>query len=103
MWIKRVAQLYMYRWNKSKSLLERNFWSFGVDWDRWMVNKFWNSFWNSTNDFSEGGLGWCKSTGPSNTLGRDAGGDGSDSDEDEEDPEEDLEEETDETETQSGV
>ena len=39
MWIKHVAQLYTYRWNKSKSLSEINFRSFGVDWDRKMVNE----------------------------------------------------------------
>ena len=47
---------------------------------------------NSTYDFSEG-LGSCESTGPSNALGRDAGGDSSDNN-DEEDPEEDLERKT---------
>ena len=84
--IKRVAQLHMYRWNKSKSLLERNFRSFGADWDRRMVNRFWNSTYNS----SEGGLGRYESASPSNALGRDAEGDGSDSN-DEEDHEEDPE------------
>ena len=84
----------MYRWNKFRSLLERNFRSFGVDGDRRMVNESENS----TDDFSEGGLGRCESTCPSNAPGRDAGGDGSDSN-DEEDPEEDPEEETNRTKT----
>ena len=68
-WIERVAQPPMYRWNEFRSSLERNFGSFGVDWKSRMVKEFGNS----THDSSEGGLGWCESTGPSNTLGRDAG------------------------------
>ena len=60
-------------------------------------------FRNSTDDSSEGGLGWCKSVGPSNVLGRDAECDNSDSGDDEKDPEEDVERETDETETQRRV
>ena len=88
-WIKHVAQLCMYRWNKSKSLLERNFRCFGVDWDRRMVNELGNS----TDDSSEGSLGRCESAGPSHAPSINAGGDGSDND-NEEDPEEDPERET---------
>ena len=97
-WIERIAQLHVYTWNKSRSLLEGSFRSFGADWDRRTVNEFWNS----TNDSSERGLGQCESVGPSNAPGINTGGDGSDSN-DEEDPEEDPEEETDGTETQSRV
>ena len=57
-------------------------------------------FGNSTNDSSEGGLGWYGSAGPSNAPGKDAGGDSSDDGDDEEDPKEDPEEEIDGTETQ---
>ena len=98
-WFEHAAQPQIYRWNKFKSSLERNFGSLSVDWERRMVKEFWNS----TDDSSEGGLGPCESAGPSNALGRDAGDDGSDSDNDEEDPEEDTKGETDKTETQSLV
>ena len=38
-WIERIAQLRIYRWNKFRSLLERNFRSLGTDWDRqWLMN-----------------------------------------------------------------
>ena len=49
-------------------------------------------FGNSTDDFSEGGLGRYENTGPSNASGRDAGSDSSDDGDDEEDPEEDPKE-----------
>ena len=94
-WFERAAHPRMYRWNKFRSSLERNFGSIGVDWERRMVNEFGNS----TDDSSEGGLGRCESVEPSNAPGRDAGGDGSDSGDDEEDPEEDPEGKTDETKT----
>ena len=63
-----------------------------------MVNKFWNS----KNDSSEGDLGQCESTDPSNAPGRYVGGDGSDSDV-KDGPEEDLEIKTKETKTQRRV
>ena len=99
MWIERITQLCGYRWNKSRSLLEGSFRSFGTDWDRRPVNEFWNSIDNS----SEGGFGRCENADPSNALGRDAEDDGSDSVDDEEDLEEEPEEEADRTETQSRV
>ena len=73
--------------------------SFGVDWNRRMINELWNS----TCDSSEGGLGWCESACLSNAPGRDAGGGDSDNEDDEEDPDENHEEETNMTETQSSV
>ena len=57
---------------------------------------------NSIDDFSEGGLGKCESTCPSNALGRNARSDGSDSN-DEKDPKEDSEVETERTKTQIRV
>ena len=57
---------------------------------------------NSTEDYSEGGLGRYESTSPSNAPGRGPGGDGSHSD-DEGCPEENLERETEETKTQRRV
>ena len=95
MWFEHATQPPMYMWNKFRSSLERNFGSFGADWERQMVKEFGNSIDNS----NEGAIGRCESACPSNAPGRDAGGDGSDSDDDEEDPEEG----TDETETQSKV
>ena len=56
-----------------------------------------NEFWNSTDNSSEGGLGRCENTSPSNAPGKDAGGDDSDND-DEKEPEDDPEEEIDGTE-----
>ena len=99
MWFERVAQPCMYSWNKFRSYLERNFGSFGVDWERRIVKEFGNS----TDDSSEGGLGRCESACYSNAPGRDARGDGSDSSDDEEDPEENPKKEIDGIETQSGV
>ena len=52
-WFERAAQPRMYRWNKFRSSLERNFGSLGADWERRMVKEFGNS----THDSSEGGLG----------------------------------------------
>ena len=83
-WIERVAQLYMYKWNESRSVLERSFRSLGVKWHRRIVNEYGNS----TEGTSEGGLSRCESASPLNAPGRDTGGDGSDSN-DEENPEED--------------
>ena len=97
-WIEHVAQLRMYRWNKSRPLLQRSFRSLGADWDIRTVNELWNS----TYDSSKGGLGRCESTGPSNAPGRDARGDGSDSN-DKDGPEENLERETEGTKTQRKV
>ena len=94
-WFERVAQPRMYRWNKFRSSLERNFGSFGADWESRMVKEFGNS----TEDSSEGGLGRCEGAGPSSAPGRDTGDSSSDSS----DPEEDPEEDTNGTETRSGV
>ena len=71
-WFKRIAQPHMYRWNKFRSSLERNFGSLRADWEREMVKEFGNS----TDDSSESGLGRCESASPSNAPSRDAGGDG---------------------------
>ena len=95
MWFERAAQPRMYRWNKFRSSLERNFGSLGADWERRMVKEFGNN----TDDSSEGGLGRCEDAGPSSAPGRDAGDSGSDNS----DPEEDPKEDTDGTETRSGV
>ena len=57
---------------------------------------------NSIDDSSEGSLGRCESTCPSNARGKHARGDGSDSN-DEEDPKEDPEEKTNGTKTQKKV
>ena len=103
MWFKRVAQPQIYRWNKFRSSLERNFGSCGADWERRMVKEFGNS----TDDSSEGGLGRCEDAGPSSALGRDTRDSGSDSNDPKEDPEEDAEENSkddiDSIETRSGV
>ena len=42
-WFKGAAQPRMYRWNKFRSSLERNFGSFGADWESGMVKEFGNS------------------------------------------------------------
>ena len=94
-WFERVAQPRMYRWNKFQSFLEKNFRSFGANWDSRMVKKFGNN----TEDSSKGGLGRCEGTGPSNAPGRDT----RDSSSDSSDPKKDPEEDTDGTETRSGV
>ena len=56
-------------------------------------------FGNSTNDSSEGGMGWYEGAGPSNAPTRYVGDNNSDDGDDEEDLEEDPEEQTDGTET----
>ena len=78
-WFERVIQPRMYRWNKFRSSLERNFRSFGADWERRMVKEFENS----TDDSSEGGLGQYEGAGPLNALDKDAKDDSSDDDDDE--------------------
>ena len=99
MWFERAAQAQIYRWNKFQSSLERIFGSLGADWEIRMVKEFGNS----TDDYSEGGLGRCEDADPSNAPGKDAEDSGSDSSDDEEYPEEDPEEETDGTKTHSRV
>ena len=89
-WFECAVQPRMYRWNKFRSYLERNFGSLGANWEIQMVKEFGNS----TDDSSEGGHGRCENA--SNAPGRD---DGSDNNDDEEDPKEDPEEETNGTET----
>ena len=59
-WFERSAQPRIYRWNKFRSSLERNFRSFGADWERQMVKEFGNC----TDDSSEGGLGRYESAAP---------------------------------------
>ena len=86
MWFKRAAQPQMYRWNKFRSSLERNFGSLVADWERRMVKEFGNII----NDSSKGGLGHCEDAGPSSAPGRYAGDSGSDSSDPEKDPEEDT-------------
>ena len=95
-WFDREVQPRLYRWNKFRSSLERNFGSFGVDWERRMVKEFGNS----TDDAIDGGFGRYEGVGPSSAPDRDAGGSSSDDGDDKEDPEEDPEEELDGTETQ---
>ena len=101
-WIKTVAQHHLFRWNKFRSSLERNFGSFGTPWERRMVNEFRNC----TDDSSDGGFGREEGACPFNVPDRetrDDDDDGNDDDNgsddsngnDEEDPEEDLEEELD--------
>ena len=51
-WFEQAAQPRLYRWNKFRSSLERNFGSLGADWERRMVKEFGHS----TDDSSEGGL-----------------------------------------------
>ena len=89
-WFEYAAQPNLYRWNKFRSSLERDFGSFGSDWERRMIKEFRNC----TNDSSNGGFGWYEGANHSDTPGRDAGDDnnddsnGSDNGDDEEDPEE---------------
>ena len=88
-WFEGAAQPYLYRWNKFRSSLERNFGSFGMDWERRMIKEFGNC----TDDSSDGGFGRDESVGPSNVPGRDTGDDDSDDSDDgddDEDPEEEL-------------
>ena len=94
-WFEWAAQPQLYRWNKFRSSLERNFGSHSADWKRRMVKEFGNN----TDDSKEGGLGRCEGAGPSSALGRDTRDSGSDSSNPEEDPKEDI----DGTKTQSGV
>ena len=94
-WFECVVEPRMFRCNKFRSSLERNFGSFGADWESMMVKEFGNN----TKDSSEGGLGHCEGAGPSSAPGRHTGYSSSDSS----DPEEDPEEDTDGTETRSGV
>ena len=68
-WFERVAEPQMYRWNKFRSSLERNFGSFGADWESKMVKEFGNN----TEDSSEGGLGRCEVASPSSAPGGDTG------------------------------
>ena len=99
MWFECVAQPQLYRWNKFRSSLERNFGILGADWERRMIKEFGNSI----DDSSEGGLGNCEDAGPSSAPGRDTRDNGNDSSNPEEDPEKDPEEDTNGIETRSGV
>ena len=93
-WFERAIQPRLYKWNKFRSSLERNFGSFGADWERRMVKEFENS----TDDASDGGFSRYEGVGPSSAPDKDAIDDSSDDGDDEEDPEKDLEEESDGTE-----
>ena len=42
-WFEHAAQPHMYRWNKFRSYLERNFRSLGANWESRMVKEFENS------------------------------------------------------------
>ena len=83
-WFECAVQPHLYRWNKFRSSLERNFGSFGADWERRMVNEFGNS----TDDDNDSGFGLYEDTGPFSTPDRDAGDDSSNDGDDEEDPNE---------------
>ena len=85
-WFERAIQSRLYRWNMFRSFLERNFRSFGLDWERRRIKVFGNS----TDDSSEGGFGRYEGAGPSSALDRDARDDSSDDGDDEEDPKEEL-------------
>ena len=95
-WFECAVQPRLYRWNKFRSSLKRNFGSFDADWERRMVKEFGNS----TDDSSEGGIDRYEGKSPSNAPDRDTGDDSSDNGDDEEDPEEDPKKELDGTETQ---
>ena len=101
MWFDAACLPHLYRWNKFRSSIERNFGSLGVDWERRMVKEFGNS----TDDSSDGRFGHDEGVGPSNVPVRSARNDDSsdsgDNDDDyEEEPEDDLEEESDGDKTQ---
>ena len=98
-WFEQAAQPCKYRWNKFGSSLERNFESFGADWESQMVKEFGNN----TDDSSEGGLGRCEGVGPSNAPSSDARDASSDDSDDEVDPEEDTKEQMMELKPQSRV
>ena len=86
-WFKPAVQPHLYRWNKFRSFLKRNFGSFGAHWERRMIKEFENC----TDNSSDGGFGRDKDVGPSNVPGRDArdyGSNDSDDGDDEKDPEE---------------
>ena len=83
-WFERAVQAHLYTGDKFRSSLERNFGSFGADWDRRMIKEFGNS----TDDSSEGGFGRYESIGPSNVPGRDIGDDSSGDGDNKEDLEE---------------
>ena len=66
MWFEAARSPHLYRQNKFRSSLERNFISLGADWEQKMVKEFHNS----TDDSSDGGFGHDEGTGPSKVLVR---------------------------------
>ena len=97
MWFEAARSPRLYRQNKFRSFIERNFKSLGADWERRMVKEFGNS----TDDSSEGRFGRDEGAGPSNVPVRNGRNDDSnDSGDNDDDYEEDLEEESDEDKTQ---
>ena len=90
-WFERAVQPHLYRWNKFRSSLKKNFGSFGADWERRMIKELGNS----TGDSSDGGFSHYEGAGPSNAPGSDVGDDSNDSDDGDgkEDPKKDPEEE----------
>ena len=73
MWFETARSPHLYRWNKFRSCIDRNFKSLGVDWEQTMVKEFENS----TDDSSEGGFGCDEGASPSNVLVRNARNDDS--------------------------
>ena len=65
-WFERAVQPRIYRWNKFRFSLKRNFGSFGVDWERRMIKEFGNS----TEDSSESGFGRYEGASPFNAPRR---------------------------------
>ena len=96
-WFERAVQAYLYRLNKFRSLLKRNFGSLGMDCERIMIKEFENC----TDDSSDGGFRRYEGASPSDVPSSDVeddnsdDNDGSDDGDDEEDPKEDWEEESD--------
>ena len=95
-WFEVARSPHLYRWNKFRSFLERNFRSLVADWEWRMVKEFGNS----TDDSNEGGFGRDEGASPSNVPVRNARNDessdsGDNNDDCEEEPEEDPEEESD--------
>ena len=85
-WFEHAVRPHLYRWNKFRSSLERNFGSFGADWERRIIKEFRNC----TDDSNDASLGREEGASPSNVPGRDAGDDSDDGD-DEEGPEKESE------------
>ena len=107
-WFEVATEPHLYRWNKFRSSLERNFGSTGAPWEKRMVKEFGNC----TDYSSDGDFGRDEDAGPSNVPDREARDDDTydydydsgDSDGDyEEDSEEGPEEESDGDKTRENV